>query len=383
MGRKWHMALLALALVALVGCTSMLERDYVVVTTHSDVPEAAGESDALRVENYQELVNALLYLVNQGEETGALRLYGYDSDTASEDLTAACLEVSTEVPIGAYRVSYLQFDLTTIVSYLEADISITYRPGTQSMSTIPGAIGTSAIRELLGRGLGSFQEEIVLQLNYFGGGTAEVLELLERAYYEVPSAALGMPTAEIAFYPRTGTLRIAEITLNYPMASQLLPYAQTKLEQTAEELVADSWGLSDQDLIMNLCRLVVEQGGLADSGETAYDALLRGGATSEGLALALALLCESRRVECAVVQGTFNGVEHFWNVVDTPWGNRHVDISLFVAEDWQEGAITEENSPFFSDRTAVEEGYLWNRNWVSPCGEQPEDDNLLSGYEGV
>lgn len=382
MGRKLHLVLLIGALMALVGCTSLLERDYVVVTTHSDVPEAAAESDALRVENYQELVNALLYLVNQGEETGTLRLYGYDSDTASEELTAACLEVSTEVPIGAYRVSYLQFDLTTIVSYLEADISITYRPGTQSMSTIPGAIGTSATRSLLAQGLESFQEEIVLQLNYFSGGTAELLELLERAYYEVPSAALGMPSVEIAFYPRTGVLRIAEITLSYPMASQLLPYTQTKLVTTAEELVADSGDLSGQDLIVELCRLVMEQGGLSDGGDTAYDALLGGGATSEGLALALTLLSEERGVNCAVVQGTLNGVEHFWNVVYTPWGYRHVDISAFVAEDWQGETITEDNSPFFSDRTAVEEGYEWNRNWVSLCGEQPED-TLLDGFDGM
>ncbi len=366
--------LLTVALSLLVGCASMLEREYVSATTHSAVLQTTEESDALRVESYQELVNALLYLVLQGEEGGTLRLYNYDGDTAYSDLTAACLEMTEEVPIGAYAVSYIQFDLTTIVSYLEADISITYRRTEAQMASIQSAVGTSAIRNQFVLALEQFQEEIVLQLDYFDGDEAELRELIQRAYYETPSSALGMPTVQVQFYPRTGTQRIAEVTLDYPHDGVLLRILQSSAEDTALLLLADSWDLTGEELLMELCNLVVEQGGLQSEGNTAYYALVRGGATSEGLALALSLLCQERGMNCSVVQGTLEGQAHFWNVIITPWGYRHVDLSTWGQEDWTE---EDRDAIFFSDLAAVESNYQWNRNWVPLCGEQPVEE---TGY---
>lgn len=39
-----------------------------------------GGLSILRVENYQELVNALIYLISLGEEEGTVRMYNYDQD---------------------------------------------------------------------------------------------------------------------------------------------------------------------------------------------------------------------------------------------------------------------------------------------------------------
>ncbi len=371
MGRRSWVLVFGAVLLMLVGCTSLLEREYVTATPHSDTPQAAGESDALRVESYQELMNALLYLVNLGEESGTLRLYGYDSETAKADLTSACLEVSEEVPLGAYRVSYLQFDLATIVSYQEADITILYRPETLSVEDIQAAIGPSAIRDVFARGLEQFQREMVFYVNYFDGDEAELEELLWRAYYEVPGSALGRPEVMIQFYPHTGTQRIAEVKLAYRSNQAVQLYYQNMLAECVTQLVEERVAAGGGDLL-DLCCLVLEQGGLSESGSTAYNALVGGGATSEGLSLALALLCEEQGIHCSVVQGTVNGVDHFWNVVMTPWGYRHVDLSTFELELWQETEAEEVSGPFFSDRTALEAGYSWNRNLLPLCGAQPE-----------
>ena len=115
---KKRIRTLALALAAallLTGCGAMLEREYLSVEDHDENPASDGAAGALRVENYQELVNAILYYVSRGEEEGTIHLYNYD-DTVESDLEAACLEVVQEDPLGAYAVDYIKAEVQHIVS---------------------------------------------------------------------------------------------------------------------------------------------------------------------------------------------------------------------------------------------------------------------------
>ena len=68
---NWKPLPLALAAVLMVstGCSSLLTRDYAWVEPHSDTPVSAGDSDTLRVDSYQALVNALVYLVDKGADS--------------------------------------------------------------------------------------------------------------------------------------------------------------------------------------------------------------------------------------------------------------------------------------------------------------------------
>ncbi len=54
----------------LSGCRAMLERSYSAAAPHVDHPVTAEDPSVLRVENYRELVSAVLYLVSEGEEEG-------------------------------------------------------------------------------------------------------------------------------------------------------------------------------------------------------------------------------------------------------------------------------------------------------------------------
>ncbi len=364
MKKRLLVALVALALLLSTGCTGLLEREYAVATYHSTAPEVTGSNDALRVESYQEMVNALLYLVTERSDMGTLRLYDYDQERAVEELTAACTEVSQEDPLGAYAVSYIKYDVSTIVSYLEADITITYRRTQEQVDGIDTVVGSVAIRNAFAQSLSNFEKEVVLKLSYYEGDATELQEILTRAYYSTPSAALGMPQVEIEFYPRTGTQRIAEVMLSYTQFN--LNYRQSRMLGEAETIVEDCAALSGDALILELCSLLMGDGGLHETGDSAYDALIMGGATSEGLALALALLCEEAGIACTVVQGTLDGVEHFWNVVYTSEGYRQLDITTLDT--------TDSDEMFRSDRQADEMGYVWNQDWVPLCGDQPLDE---------
>lgn len=357
--------LLAAGLLLNTGCAALLEREYSSVTVHSATPKAEGDSAALRVESYQELVNALLYLIIQQQQTGTIRLYNYPQDRAEEDLAAASLEVVQEDPLGAYCVDFIKYDVTTIVSYEQADIQIAYRRTPEQVAAIVTANGASAIRGELRTALAAFQQEVVLRVGYFDGEEQTIQSLLQEAYYAVPEAALGLPQAQVHLYPDTGKRRIVELVLSYPAPVKELERQRTALADKATELVAPYWGMTGDQTVLELAGLVLDQGGvLEEGGSTAYHALLEGGADSQGVALAMALLCQRQGIPCLVVVGERAGVPHTWNVVSTESGYRHLDLAQ-VGEDL---AVED----LFTDRQASEGGYLWDEVAVPQCGERLE-----------
>ena len=62
------------ATLLLSGCSSMLDREYLDITTHNAAPTTEGDTSILRADSYQELVNVLIYMVSTGAENGTIRL---------------------------------------------------------------------------------------------------------------------------------------------------------------------------------------------------------------------------------------------------------------------------------------------------------------------
>ena len=94
------------------------------------------------------------------------------------------------------------------------------------------------------------------------------------------------------------------------------------------------------------------------------DALVAGAADSEGLSLAALLLAQRLELTGMVVPGTLDGSPHFWNVVRTESGYRHLDLTR--------GADSRGQYPLLSDREMAALGYQWDTQAVPPCGE-PSD----------
>ena len=112
--RRWAALLLLCLLPVLGGCSAILEREYLVTAPHEEQPVTDDDENVLRAENYQELVNSILYFVDHRMEHGVVRLVNYPRDVES-DLSAACLEVANDAPIGAYAVSDIRHDSTRVV----------------------------------------------------------------------------------------------------------------------------------------------------------------------------------------------------------------------------------------------------------------------------
>ena len=361
--RRWLLGALAAALLLTSGCSGILNRDYSSVTPHSATPVAEGES-AIRVESYQELVNALIYFIGRGTEEGAVRFDGGSGETEIQQmLEEACLEVVQEDPLGAYAVEYIKYSVTPIVGSYEAAVQITYRRTREQVAAIVDATGTSAIRSELSEALAEFSTEVALRISYFEEDGAYIQQLMREAYLTNPASALDFPEAQITMYPETGQRRIVEVVLSYHQSRQTLESRRNSLQREADRLLllTDPTAQGDEALLERI-RLLQEtcqyqEGG----GSTAYDALMEGAADSQGMALALSLLNQRAQmpVFCTVVDGTAGGASRLWNVVETESGYRHVDLT--------QGEVL-----FRTDEEMAAAGYAWDTERVPACASESE-----------
>lgn len=319
-------------LVTLSGCAGMLERSYENVTPHVDRPATADDPSTLRVENYRELVSAVLYLVSQGAEEGAIQFQDYNGQ-AGEDLAAACLEVADQDPLGAYAVDYIEHELSRVMSHYQASLSIHYRRSMDQVRAIVNVTGTRAIRDKVEGALAAFAPELVLRVAYFAEDEQFIRDLARQVYYGAPEAILCLPQMEVTLYPDTGSQRIVEVLFTYPENEEELARRQDELIAAAAEFTYPPGMDREGALRQAAADLYAHCDYDPEGGSTAYDALVGRSADGEGLALAYALMCGGLdNVTCAVIQGEYQGEAHFWNEVRVAQGEKlYLDLSRFDA----------------------------------------------------
>ena len=359
--RSRRTCLAVLLALALTGCSAMLEREYQSVTPHVRVSVAEDDSDAVWVETYSELQSAILAQVKAGEEVGVVRLRNWQSDV-EDALTRACDEVSHDYPLGAYAVDRIQHAYVRMVTYYEAAITIDYRRTPQQIAAVATVTGSGAIRAELVDALNAFVTETAFQVNYFDASmdAAYLQAMVREAYYDLPTAALGMPEVQVNLYPDSGSRRVVEVLFTYPRDPETLSAMRVRLEEAVLDL-AGALDPEAEDLPAALFRALRGRAQLAGEGPTAYDALVEGAADSEGMALAYKALCDQMGVECQVVEGTLEGAPRFWTI--TAWGSgyRHVDPA------WEGGLLLD-------DAQMAAAGYLWDAVAYPVCGEiTPEE----------
>lgn len=146
--RRWAlvMALLAAGL-ALGGCTALLERSYSIAEPYTDRYWDSGAEDTLRAENYQDLVNSMLMLIEQGAEEGVIRCYGEASEYSA--ILSARDEVRWETTLGAYLLRNLRFTFENGTSYSTIACSMDYRADAEDVSAIMTLSDSQSLVDLL------------------------------------------------------------------------------------------------------------------------------------------------------------------------------------------------------------------------------------------
>ena len=105
-------ALLVLTALSLMlsasACASVFAASHSYVTEYSDEIESIGDSSGTEIKNYSQLKNAISDMVNSGQTAGELSFSGY-TGSVRDDMAAACYEIKTQTPMGAYAVDELNY----------------------------------------------------------------------------------------------------------------------------------------------------------------------------------------------------------------------------------------------------------------------------------
>lgn len=211
--------LLLLCTITLTGCGSLLERSYASVTPHTQFQDEEENAAILRAETYQGLVSALLHLVEQGTESGIVRLYQYSSVTGSAtgDVDQACLEVTQEDPLGAYAVDYIKYDVQPTAAYYQVEVKLAYTIPTEELKQVISVTASTAVARELEELLPSKPQKVVFRISYFS--QEDSIETHRQAVQEAYAAQTKpLPALEdihIILYPDSGQQRLAEIRLTW------------------------------------------------------------------------------------------------------------------------------------------------------------------------
>ena len=205
----------ALALCLLLsGCGSniVLERSYSVSTPHSAVYWENENADTLRADSYQDLVNALLLLLGEHSEEGAVRIYNSGEDAAAM-AEQACREVQDETALGAYLLEYISYTGAQEHGFYEMQVRLGYRRTAEEQADIITATSTEALPDLLriaaAREGGS---RIAIRFGYFTTGRDGLREMVAAAQQELaPESA---EPWQVYFYPDTDDVGIVEVVLD-------------------------------------------------------------------------------------------------------------------------------------------------------------------------
>jgi hypothetical protein len=318
--KRWLPLALILALL-LSGCSQLLEREYQSVEPH--VEQAAAEEDPsiLKAESYQGLVSAVLHFVSEGLESGKVRLYKYTGDVAS-DLEAACAEVLTEDPLGAYALEGIDHEYNRIISYYECTLTFHYRRTEAQIDAIQSVSGQSAIRDAIRGAMEEYQPDLALRLTNYYADPEALQESVRQAYRELGLAGLGRPEVTVQLYPESGSQRIAELTFDYGVNRATLLAQASAVERTAQALLSERYD-SDEEMAWALAQAIH----CGEGGEvSAYAALVNGEANHLGAAMTYQGLCQLAGIPCQLVSGTREGKGRYWNIIEVDGVFRHVDV---------------------------------------------------------
>lgn len=342
--RKIAVFLTLFALIAaLPGCGTLLKGDYTSSRDHEGPPEDDGADAELTFEaaNYTQLLDAVESLISQGAERGVIRASGYTGKLES-DLADACREASTDTVLGSYCVYFINYSLNRLVSTYEASVSILYRHTTEEAAGIPVCDGPETLEELLVEGMSSRAESVTVKVEDSSVTGDTVAQCVEKAYYSNPASILYIPTYTMTSYPEEGRERILEIVFTYPYATPTVEQRRKSLERKAEEITGAIPPGTVMERLMVLAgyfRENVEYDSSVDASDaqarrysamTAYGALGQGKAAGEGYAMGLKVLCDRLGIECQVIRGRYNNMDHAWNLVRMDNGELyHVDMTVF------------------------------------------------------
>lgn len=369
--RIFTLVLIFAFILSLSGCSNIFRKEQLYVSKYTDNPNDSDE--AISIADYSRLKSAVKQMVKDHSTEAKFIFQGYDGDLQN-DLSQLGWEIKSEDALAGFSVDYISYDLNRIVTYYEALVHITYKRTAEEVSEIVPVAGLTGFCEEISDTLANCKTKIVVQWVSRNLTEDDVVNAIMDIYYYNPAACVVTPSPQVTIYNSTILRNIVEIEIDYGYTDAELQTMKAKLAQKIKKLVdplssdeITNFTREAYNALIRVCEydplgnIRNDNPELEDSlGSTAYGALTEGCADSLGMALAFSSICKAAGVKCSVVRGSYNQVEHWWNIVNTKDTYWHVDVSGYHI-------IGLDASCLKSDAQMQANGYLWEPSNYPKC----------------
>lgn len=358
--------LAAAAALTLCGCGSVFDAEYVVETSYDPaLPPAAAVDDEggdASVRTVEEIRELLLDMVAAGEDSCRIVFDADYTGDVNADMASACWQARTQDALCAYCVENIAYDISRIVNYHEARVSIRYNAAAEAGENLIRLSYAAEAAEVLREAMEEGRVSLVMLIEYSSYTAESMEEFARRVYHESPAVSPCEPEFAVDMISGAGAQRLYEVSISYPLPVGELAARREALAALTLFDDTDTAALSEAERAqLAFCSLLVLCRCTSDPQRgSIYDALILREANSHGMALAYVELCRRLHLNCELVEGQRDLEEHFWNIVEIDGCFYHADA--FVCREEGLGAAY-----LLSDESAWG-SYRWDYFAYPHCG---------------
>ena len=368
--------ILCVCCLFLSGC-GFFDSEYVVVEDYAPAVQSAdAPEETIKVSNIFSLKQAISTIITDGEAEGKIVFDpAYDGDPVA-DMSKACWQVRTQDALYAYCVEDISYELSKIVTYYEAKISIGYTDYVEKAGSIVELPFSAGIEMIIRQALDEGRTKLVMLVEHSSYSAEDVVSLVSEVYRQNPAVAPREPSVIVNMYSGSNMQRLYELNMRYGMTAEELQKRRTELSGFSPFADIERGELDDAMKARMAYDYLCANTALdtSDLRNTVYDALIGQNAGDEGIALGYVELCRQLGVECMVVYGQHNWQSHCWNIIKADGVYYHVDAGLEEARNEQRGFMKTDED-FWAT-------YRWDMSSYPACMPLPEpDEELLSEPE--
>lgn len=340
---------LLLVICLLCGCSHWLNGSYSNVTpNHSSSGGQTG--DAIYVSSDETVRNALISLVEAGEQKTILYATGLSEVMMEYHMDNAITYIKTRYALGAYAVEEITYEIGSHMGNAAISVDITYEHSRSEILQIKKAINMDEVLHLLQVALEDFQTTLVVRVGRFNN--RDLVQYAKDYMDRTPQKCMEMPQMTISTYPETGTERVIEIHFNYQTSRDALRDMQQSVSDvfTSAQYYIDPDAPTSEKFAQLYSFLMPRYAySLNTSITPSYSLLRHGVGDSKAFATVFSAMCRQVGLDCEVISGTRLGEAWHWNIVNVDNVYYYVDLL----------ASAEEHTIVFKTQEEMI-GYVWD-----------------------
>jgi len=371
MKRSFTTILISAALsLSMCGCSGVFEKEYLVVEDYvAETPNVSEPTEKISVRTYSQLKQAIMGFVIDTRDEGTIIFDpAYDGDV-SQDIASACWELRTEDALCMYCVENMAYEVSQIVTYYEAKVSISYGSVLKNAGKIVNMQYYTGLDDALNTAFEEGKTKLVVLINRSNYSADNISGFASQAYRKNPGIAPREPRIDVNMFSGNGLQRLYEINISYGLPSYELRSRQEELLLLEPFRHLDTENMDESQKALAACRYLAGSCVYSEEGlNTIYSALITGESNSEGMAFAYVELCQMLGIDCQIVYGQRNWQDHCWNIIEIDGQYYHVDPSVCAGGNMEGGFLRSDEN--------IWEVYRWDVSSYPDCDGELTYENL-------